>query len=173
MTAEHPPPPETDSTPPDRASAPPEPPKPFYTAIPELENDAQTSCGHRHGSIASAWACAVAQMDRGETGLWKPVRVADGKIHEKHYLNEYLTKRRWGGPEEGGWWYETRRLVTEHGEFETGKEAEAAKEALSAYVDEQRLHQHPPHSVLCRGRTELIVEPHPGIDYPLKTPRYS
>ena len=43
------------------------------------------------------------------------------------HLNEYLTDRAFGGPEEGGWWYDTGRFVACHGTYPTVNDAAAAR----------------------------------------------
>ena len=40
------------------------------------------------------------------------------------HLNEYLANRAYGGPEEGGWWYDTGRFVACHGAFGTVDEGD-------------------------------------------------
>ena len=89
------------------------------------------------------------------------------------HLNEYLTDRAFGGGEEGGWWYDTGVFVKCHGTFPTREEAFAARDALDAYVAERREGFEPPDSVRCTGWPDLLVEQHPGANFPARRPRYA
>ena len=93
---------------------------------------------------------------------------ADGPFH----LNEYLANRAYGGPEEGGWWYDTGRFVACHGAFGTVDEATAARDAKANWLADRRQGLHPPDSVLCTGWPVLRIEPHAGRDFPATRPRY-
>lgn len=46
------------------------------------------------------------------------------------YVTAYAITRHYGGPEEGGWWYNWHQVIDEAGPFETDEEAEASREAL-------------------------------------------
>ena len=88
------------------------------------------------------------------------------------HLNEYLTNRVYGGPEEGGWWYDTGTVVACHGTYPTVDDAAAARDAMASAIAERRLGCQPPDSVLCTGWPELLIEPHAGADFPRTRPRY-
>ena len=88
------------------------------------------------------------------------------------HLNEYLTNRAYGGPEEGGWWYDTGAFVACHDTYPTVDDAAAARDAMASAIAERRLGCHPPDSVLCTGWPELRIEPHAGADFPRTRPRY-
>ena len=92
----------------------------------------------------------------------------DGPFH----LNEYLANRAWGGPEEGGWWYDTGRFVACHGAFGTVDGATAARDAKANWLADRRQGLHSPDSVLCTGWPVLRIEPHAGADFPKVPPRY-
>ena len=92
----------------------------------------------------------------------------DGPFH----LNEYLASRAFGGPEEGGWWYDTGRFVACHGVYATVDEATAARDAKARWLADRRQGLHPPDSVLCTGWPVLRIEPHAGRDFPATRPRY-
>ena len=91
---------------------------------------------------------------------------------EPFHLNEYLTNRAWGGPEDGGWWYETGRFVRCHGTFATREAALAAREALSGPLAARREGRHPPHDTRCTGWPEILVERRPGASFPAEPPQY-
>ena len=90
----------------------------------------------------------------------------------RFHLNEYLENRSFGGPEEGGWWYDTGRFVASHGTFGTMHEATAARDAKAIWLTRRRQGLHPPDSVLCTGWPVLRIEPHAGKDFPATRPRY-
>lgn len=89
-----------------------------------------------------------------------------------YYLNEYMTDRAFGGPQEGGWWYDTGTFVACHGVYPTRGEAEAAADAMAPGLAERRCGLHAPDSVLCSGWPAVHVERHPGADFPKTRPRY-
>ncbi len=89
------------------------------------------------------------------------------------HLNEYEIDRAYGGPQEGGWWYDTGRFVKCHGRFPTQDEADKARDGLQNYLAEKREGLHEPSSVLSEGEwPELYVEDHEGRDYPQHRPFY-
>jgi len=105
------------------------------------------------------------------------------------YLNEYLVDREYGGPEEGGWWYEVRTFVGCHsilpGEmFFSGKgitpEFARIREEIPRLQAELDREKNDPRGWRAEvgnagstGRYVLYVEYHPGRDYPEETPVYS
>ena len=88
------------------------------------------------------------------------------------HLNEYVANRAYGGPEEGGWWYDTGRFVACHGTYATVDDAAAARDAKANRLTDRRQGLHDPSSVLCTGWPVLYIEPHPGADFPASRPRY-
>ena len=90
----------------------------------------------------------------------------------KHYVNEYLLNRKYGGCEEGGWWFDTGIFVKCHGSFDSLKEAHQCKGNLYDYLDDARQGQYEPNSVLCDGYTEIYVEGQPGQHFPAALPHY-
>ena len=88
------------------------------------------------------------------------------------HLNEYLADRAFGGPEEGGWWYDTGPFVACHGTHPTVEAATAARDALAPAIAARRRGRHDPSSVLCTGWPVIRIEPNPGADFPRTRPRY-
>ena len=82
------------------------------------------------------------------------------------FVNEYRTNRRWGGPEEGGWWEDTGEFVRTHAVCPDLAAAQAVERKLEQYLARAREGQHGPGSVLCRGYTDIEFEGHPGRNYP-------
>ena len=150
--------------------------------------DPRVACGHRHGNVHEAAACAqramitgaLADLNTGGHGpAWRVVRITpsgDGMhaIADLWFLNEYVTYRSYGGPEEGGWHYTSGTFVASHGEFATREEAqrmlhsEWAKEYLAAKCEGL----HPLGSVLSTGWPELWVERTTGHNFPAVRPWY-
>lgn len=100
-----------------------------------------------------------------------PAGATPGAEHA-WYLNEYTTDRRYGGPEEGGWWYETGHFEHCHGTFANRDDALTALTEHQAWLRAKRAHLHPIDSVLCTGWPDLRVQNHPGTDYPTQRPHY-
>ena len=88
------------------------------------------------------------------------------------HLNEYLSDRAFGGPEEGGWWYDIGTFVACHGTHPTVDAATTARDAMAPAIAERRQGLYPPDSVLCTGWPVLRIEPHAGADFPRTRPRY-
>ena len=88
------------------------------------------------------------------------------------YLNKYVIDKRYGGPEEGGWWYETGKFEVCHGAFETFEKAQEARHRMNDTIEEERDGRHTPDSVLCTGWPVLYIEGSPGKDFPTEPVRY-
>ena len=88
------------------------------------------------------------------------------------YLNEYTTNREYGGPEEGGWWFDVGQFETCHGVYPTERAAKDALEGLKDWVESVNAHQYPPSSVACDGYTRIFIEDQEGEDYPQQRPHY-
>ena len=91
------------------------------------------------------------------------------------HVNLYRTDRQYGGPEEGGWHYDTGRFEACVGLFDDRKVAMGLFEALeaSAWLKERKAGLHAPSSVLSEAEWPLLmVEDHAGRDYPRNRPRY-
>ena len=90
------------------------------------------------------------------------------------YLNEYETDRRYGGPEEGGWWYFTGKFIKCHDYFLTSESAETARDAPAQLCRKKktrvciRLL-----ASLCEGEWIVLnIEDHEGQNYPSERPYY-
>lgn len=88
------------------------------------------------------------------------------------YLNEYELNKRYGGPEEGGWWYDTGRFIRLIGIYSSENHARDIKEDLKGYLAYQREGRYPPSSMLCDGWPDLLIEDHPGEDFPKEPQQY-
>jgi hypothetical protein len=89
-----------------------------------------------------------------------------------YYCNIYLADQAYGGPEEGGWWYE---YGTPHDcwRFDGYIAAmEWRRTVGEPLIEKMNKGRRPMHSVLSEGRYTLCMEttlPHP---YPAKRPHY-
>ncbi|MYA41522.1 MAG: hypothetical protein F4Z31_07205 [Gemmatimonadetes bacterium] len=98
--------------------------------------------------------------------------IADGET--VWFVNEYQIDRAYGGPEEGGWWYDTGRFVRCRGVFKDQKDAGDLRDRIEEdEMPERRKGLHGPSSMLSTGEWPVaLVEDHPGRDYPRERPRY-
>ena len=85
------------------------------------------------------------------------------------WVNVYLSDRQYGGPEEGGWWYDTQQIIRavpttlEHAtEVKTRMEKEFSNEGRRSDIG----------SVLSEGRYDVHIEDQVGQTTPDHRPRY-
>ena len=90
----------------------------------------------------------------------------------RFYVNEYFERLEYGGPEEGGWWFETGEYAGCHGCHGTREEAEARVQALAAYLARAQEGQYDPQDVRSTGQTRLRVQGRRGETFPEARPRY-
>lgn len=94
-----------------------------------------------------------------------PVELPDGS--PATFVNVYEIDRRCGGPEEGGWWYDTGEPVKSI-ICTTHEEAEEVREMLrTEYVRSGKRY-----SVLGGEDYDVFIEPHPAKAWPEGRPRY-
>lgn len=117
--------------------------------------------------------------EEDEGGAWPlALRPADRTQHLQAtgrlwHVHGYLENRACGGPEEGGWYYDTGEFTDCHGAFETRSEAESVLAALQPALEEDRQGRYPPSSVLCGGWPVLKIETRQGKSYPERRPTYA
>lgn len=91
------------------------------------------------------------------------------------YINAYDHNRAYGGPEEGGWWFDTGTLLASV-PFHTDEQAERIKAVLKIKLEPRFQHPHKYQSdissVLCEGVLQILEEDEPGHDYPTTHPHY-
>ncbi len=97
------------------------------------------------------------------------------------YANLYLWDRAYGGPEEGGWFYDVEipALSSDwgidppaHGHFPTPEEAEAALERLQEWCDSENTNRPHPTSVASEGHFIVQLEAWPAEPTPKNRPYY-
>lgn len=89
------------------------------------------------------------------------------------YCNVYLYDRAYGGPEEGGWWYdEFTPVADECLEHISEEHAQAHADKAIAWAAEENSHRASPHSVHGEGHYVVRVEAYPAEAYPKARPHY-
>jgi hypothetical protein len=90
-----------------------------------------------------------------------------------HALAIYEIDKAYGGPEEGGWWFDTgeRLAIVRH--FDDPEKAFAACRRANAWLDRIQTGQRPVSSVLYNGgRLAARVYRNPPAFFPQERPRY-
>ena len=98
------------------------------------------------------------------------------------YANVYLHDRQYGGPEEGGWFYDTYAPIDgdsdwdesppAHGHFPTIGHAEKAMEQLVAWCNDQNSRRRSPSSMASEGHFVARLESWPAEFEPARRPHY-
>ncbi len=117
-----------------------------------------------------ARACGV---DMSKETAEAELDANDALNHSKRlrYVNAYDTNRSYGGPEEGGWWYDTG-IPLASVPVTSDKSEENMKAYLHIMFDQQYAANHPIGSVLCEGQLAIYVEEHIAADFPTERPHY-
>lgn len=117
--------------------------------------------------------CSFSELDRDE---WCGGCL---KNHQQHkflvartknkpiYVNVYAIERVYGGPEEGGWWYDTGEpvltVVCEH---------EQQAQDVANQLRQEYPHTHDRYSVLGGDDWNIAIEDEPGKEWPSEIPHY-
>lgn len=112
------------------------------------------------------------------TGPWE---IKD--ITPMLYANLYLYDREYGGPEEGGWYYDTYSPASQvprdwdnappqHGHFRSEEEAQKAIKELDAWCQLENQTRRSPSSVLSDGHYTTRLEAWPAEYFPARRPYY-
>ena len=110
--------------------------------------------------------------DLEDAAMLQVAREALAASPRRWFVNEYLTWKEWGGPEEGGWFFDAGSYIECRGVFEDRRSAVEKLTFLGEYLKQRHADQHPPGDVRCSGWSELRIEPYPGEDYPAVRPHY-
>lgn len=92
----------------------------------------------------------------------------DGDVR---YVNAYDCNRAYGGPEEGGWWFDTGVLLASV-PVTTQADEDTTQLRLRAIFWPRFEGNHNINSVLCEGQLSVCVEDELGHDYPTHRPHY-
>ena len=99
--------------------------------------------------------------------------VGNGRQHgETTYVNEYWVNQAYGGPEEGGWWYETGKFVQCLGITKGHVAARGIRAMHEARVKAENEGLYPITSVLCTGVKVIYIDKNMGKDFPEYRPHY-
>lgn len=93
----------------------------------------------------------------------------------KKWVSIYAVTRHYGGPEEGGWWYDRGQLLEEvcvstRGSVSRGRRCKRIAEALKEKYSD--LAHGNIGSVLGGLELSVSISEEPGSDYPSERPRY-
>ena len=101
------------------------------------------------------------------------VLTGDSIQTEPFYVNEYLINKVFGGPEEGGWWYNLGKFESDAMESTSVRLlAMNRRDALRNWVEEKRREegQRDINSVLCTGIHTVAYRRTPWSGLPTATP---
>ena len=90
------------------------------------------------------------------------------KIEDIFYVNKYEIGRAYGGPEEGGWWFNYGQFMECEAMFTSRKEARALADALTMVEGSQP----DLNSVNTEYVVSFSVEDNVGQDWPQRMPHY-
>jgi hypothetical protein len=88
------------------------------------------------------------------------------------HVNAYEVNRAYGGPEEGGWWYDFGRPLGSILVEDNKDEIKAAKEKLKAIFGPAYENNRTRFSVLGEDNLEIYVQDHPAATFPSERPHY-
>jgi hypothetical protein len=89
----------------------------------------------------------------------------------KHYVNAYENGRAYGGPEEGGWWYDWLEPIASVRVYTTDQALDTY-ELFSKLYDDLYDGDTPISSVTHDADLVIYMEDEPAEHYPKETPRY-
>lgn len=87
------------------------------------------------------------------------------------YVNAYLVERNYGGPEEGGWWYDSGTPIASV-PVENDQEADKVKLMLQELFEGHYPTKKTRHSVNGGEDLEIVHEEHFAVAYPTERPHY-
>lgn len=95
-------------------------------------------------------------------------------MRQKYSVAVYLCNRAYGGPEEGGWWYNYGELHKLVRVFTNGEAAYMFANRMNTVLDRfMNKGRHPLSSILCQGRYYAeVYEGMPPQHYPQTRPYY-
>ncbi len=144
-----------------------------------IEEDCDRDGYETIGTITVRWKDGRVEQTKlegeDETGSWE---IADATPHL--YANLYLHDRDYGGPEEGGWWYDTYtpadgdwdETPPRYGHFTSVEEAEKAMVELRAWCERENSNRRSPSSVASEGHFCARLESWPPEPMPARRPHY-
>jgi hypothetical protein len=107
------------------------------------------------------------EMDEIEADARAPRYLPGAK-----FVNVYLTDRAYGGPEEGGWWYDTAEAVRSAQALVGGDCARLLQSEREWCDEENARRRSDTGSVLSEGRYVVEIDDVPAADRPTARPHY-
>lgn len=94
-------------------------------------------------------------------------------VTPKLFVNVYLWDKGYGGPEEGGWWFDTYDPVDDHcHQHETELAAQKGLEDELAWAQAENAERYPPDSAISEGHYVVRLEAWPAKLIPQERPHY-
>lgn len=116
-----------------------------------------------------AWArTCEGCKEKEDQNLFNCIYRIDYALGQPMYVNVYHVSRHYGGPEEGGWWYNIGEVV-ESVEASVDKADEMKETLIEKHKEEN---EGDIYSVLGGIQVNVCVEDEPGQNYPAETPHY-
>ena len=119
------------------------------------------------------------------------MRERKRKRASKYFVNVYRTERAYGGPEEGGWWYNKGEYLGSYGMYAEGRANLVRERVRKLYKDEPKTYHmgygdhdgvdssgEADDNYLIRGGSwgsdniEIVIENKEGCDYPRYRPTW-
>lgn len=113
------------------------------------------------------------RLEEGRISVEDVYDVSEMEEEEKLYLNCYAVSRQYGGPEEGGWYYDAGRLLRSVNVTGwTDDDTEIEKKHLTEQYGWPKEGRNGRYSVNGGEDFEIHMEDGPGADYPKERPHY-
>lgn len=120
--------------------------------------------------VATGDKYEVLLINNPKTKLYDEDDLED--ITPKTFINVYIADRHYGGPEEGGWWYDVQDLEETYW-FPTEAEALAYLPVITQQYDYENKNRNSDiYSVCSEGKYVVQHEAYIGESYPKETPHY-
>ena len=144
---------------------------PIGTVI-DIDNGDDDEDGYPQWAVI-AWDGGAAERVTNAEDAETALRDLDD-VTPRHWVNVYLHDRAYGGPEEGGWWYDVYEAIPEESRwYPTEEAAEAALAEREAWCAEENSQRRSDiGSVISEGRYEVQLEAYPPESSPARRPHY-
>lgn len=127
-------------------------------------------CGHSIRLTGRALRRARQGVTQVLSRSWpSPKCGSDAKPHKMVWVSAYHMQRLYGGPEEGGWWFDAADLLeTVHIRRDKADAVVARMREQYAHYDDER----PIYSVASGGKLFIEISYNAGFSWPTGTPHY-
>lgn len=144
---------------------------PIGTIVSMSEGEDDEDGGPRFEWAIIAWADGRHETIDNSTAT----RIWDFEdVTPRVWVNVYLHDRAYGGPEEGGWWFDNWDAIYEESmAYLSEAEAEAAAVLKQVWCDRENSDRNSDINSVCSdGRYEVRQEAYPPVPSPMRRPRY-